>query len=249
MISGIQQCVDEFDIKNKDLIEYLRTSIYLIYTRCLSVWSRPHIGQGNSDRFSRFHWFFFTQFKNCEAMTTLICWFSSQLFHAEHVCFMSAIGETRGRINLVRETPSICSPQRLIRSLREQNILLKNIQLKSIQLKTREQSLKEMVVFDAEVERLCISLLGLIWNWFSCQSFGQTWNLQTTKTTFFSLSLSKNIVNWDLGHWEHNFTLFCDIAFWTEYGLFKVGSFGCYTIHLDFLSGMNASCYDHNLRS
>ena len=41
MISGIQQCVGKFDIKNKDLIEYLRTSIYLIYTRCLSVWSRP----------------------------------------------------------------------------------------------------------------------------------------------------------------------------------------------------------------
>ena len=113
MISGIQQCVGKFDIKNKDLIEYLRTSIYLIYTRCLSVWSRPHIGQGNSDRLSRFHWFFFTQFKNCEAMTTLICWFSSQLFHAVHVCFMSAIGETRGRINLVRETPSICSPPKI----------------------------------------------------------------------------------------------------------------------------------------
>ena len=41
MISGIQQCVGKFDIKNKDLIEYLRTSIYLNYTRCLSVWSRP----------------------------------------------------------------------------------------------------------------------------------------------------------------------------------------------------------------
>ena len=183
-------------------------------------------------------------------MTTLICWFSSQLFHAVHVCFMSAIGERpEVQINLVRATPSICSPPKIDSITQRAKYPVEKYPTKSIQLKTREQSLKEMVVFDAEVERLCISLLGLIWNWFSCQSFGQTWNLQTTKTTFFSLSLSKNIVNWDLGHWEHNFTLFCDIAFWTEYDLFKVGSFGCYTIHLDFLSGMNASCYDHNLRS
>ena len=54
MISGIQQCVDEFDIKNKDLIEYL----YKVF-----VGLKQTIGQGNSDRFSRFHWFFFTQFK------------------------------------------------------------------------------------------------------------------------------------------------------------------------------------------
>ena len=47
-------------------------------------------------------------------MTTLICWFSSQLFHAVHVCFMSAIGERpEVQINLVRATPSICSPPKI----------------------------------------------------------------------------------------------------------------------------------------
>ena len=47
MISGIQQCVGNFDIKNKDLIGYLRTSIYLIYTRpCACRFEADHTLDG-----------------------------------------------------------------------------------------------------------------------------------------------------------------------------------------------------------
>ena len=62
MISGIQQCVGKFDIKNKDLIEYLRTSIYHIKGVCW-LQAGPTL-----------------------QLTTSICRFSSQLFHAVHVC-------------------------------------------------------------------------------------------------------------------------------------------------------------------
>ena len=163
-----------------------------------------------------------------------------------HVCNW---GETRGRINLVRATPSICSPPKIDSITRRAKYPVEKYPTKKYPIENSGAKFERNGCLWCRSREIVHLSLGIDMELIQLPIIWTDVEPSNHKNYFFSLSLSKNIVNWDLGHWEHNFTLFCDIAFWTEYGLFKVGSFGCYTIHLDFLSGMNASCYDHNLRS
>ena len=136
-------------------------------------------------------------------MTTLICWFSSQLFHAEHVCFMSAIGETRGRINLVRETPSICSPPKIDSITQRTKYPVEKYPTKKYPIENSGAKFERNGCLWCRSREIVHLSLGIDMELIQLPIIWTDVGPSSHKNYFFSLSLSKNILStgmWDIGN-------------------------------------------------